>query len=755
MSSSVASTTSAARPSIKRVRYLTDDSSYSSFSATASIRREAEEQAARELALERQASRQRVLSAWDSLEQRYSRALDDDDIVDLETLTLVQDAGTLRQIADAPFGSLAAQDDVASDNDEEEDELGNWDDERFSAQHAWNRLQTGPASKPRTEEDDEDLRSFLRAEKARKRERGELDEEDSEEEYSHTERGQADEESDFVVVKNGEASEEEEESTSEFRPTPSQERETTSASGSGHEDTQEESEDELDAITPIKKSRPDQRHQTQQNEESDNDEATQATSDNVATTSSEDEIAVSDVEKERRYRERLRTEEPHGRGRFSSVKPNSPGDSHGREIVRSRNTQLTTPPRSKSFSTPSDTIYQNSSPRQKTPAIRATTKRTFVRSDAVARVTSPAKQVPKPPPPSGSALGKRKRRESPLLTPSSDDLSPRGHHGRPAYPSASPRWEEFHPKEEQRRYSHVRTDSSSHTEPPVSIDDYEDGYAENGYEDDNYESLDEVDSLSLWRGTPPPVHYQPGQRTRTVQDRGSPRRSMVPTSSSVSRAESIAPSDLSQLVFHLKKVNDWVKTHRIDDLPFDEAFPLPSVTPQRSQSRRPTWPSAPLQEERAVQTPPNRNRFASSRSGATGGSSVRSNRTYSSMGPPPTPSRLFETGSSTGSTHTTPNRSPIKSSPTKPSSSGSRLYRPLPARSSSSARQTPAQESPRRQVYRLATDANNERYVVRQEASPTKRRLIEPPKREDSFRPLSTGGTSRSDARVASSSRRY
>ena len=651
---SVASST--VRPPSKHVRYLTDDSSYSSFSTTASIRREAEEQAARELALERQASRQRVLSVWDNLEQRYSRALDDDDIVDLETLTLVQDTGTLRQIADAPFGSLAAQDEL-SENDEDDDELGNWDDERYSAEHAWNRLQTGGEPRQRTQEDEQDLKEFLRAEKQRRRERGEQDEE--EEDYSHTER-----ETEAITTENGEDGDE---SVSSFRPTPSQDAHTTSASGSDQEE--DESEDELDGLTPVKqKTRPAPAHDGEE------EEATEVISDR-GTSSSEDEIAVSDVEKERRFREHLRTEEPLGRGRFASVRPS---DSPTKV---SRNLQLSTPPRSKSFSTPSDTLYQNSSPRQKTPAMRMQTSRTYVRAGTAARNIPAARQGTAAPPMPNTSLGKRKRRESPLPTPSSDDLSPRHRPFGRAGPGNSRR-EDY---EEHQRYSHGRTDSSSHTEPPMSIDDYE----QDAYDDDGYESVDEVDSLSYSRTTPSPVNYRTAPQTRTVQQDSTPRRRQMPTAAAT-RRESLAPEDLSQLVFHLKKVNEWVKTYHGDELPFDEealTLPrsLPLLPPERAQSKRP--PAVPafahvraVGEQWDLATPPNRNRvFGRSSAGGTGGSSARSSRTYSSMGPPPTPSRLFETSSSApSSAHSTPNKSPVRSS-------GSRGYR------AASVRATPVQ----------------------------------------------------------------
>ncbi|CAG8694150.1 12645_t:CDS:2, partial [Acaulospora colombiana] len=247
--SSVASTsTEINRPPAKRVRYLTDDSSYTTSSTAALIQREAEERATQELEEQRRASRQRVLSVWESLAARYSRELDNDDIVDLESLTVIQDSGTLKAIREVPFGSLAAQDDSDSENDEDEDELGTWDDERHSAQTAWIRLQLSRQGPPLTEEDQKDLQEFLRAEQERKQTGEPLDDiyEFSDEEQPN--RGASkirmppnedtgDEEEEDVSergdVNARRDEEEEDDSASSFRPTPSEGR--ASSPGSANE----------------------------------------------------------------------------------------------------------------------------------------------------------------------------------------------------------------------------------------------------------------------------------------------------------------------------------------------------------------------------------------------------------------------------------------------------------------------------------------------------------------------------------------
>jgi len=667
--SSVASTSSAAvvRPPYKRVRYLTDDSSYSSFSATSTIRREAEEQAARELAAERQASRQRVLAVWEGLEERYSRALDDDDIIDLESLTVVQDAGTLKEIANVPFGSLAAQDDVTSDNDEEDDELADWDDERYSAQHTWNRLQTGAGDRPYTEEDEQDLQEFLRAESARRREE-ELSEEQDDYSYrpyrsdvkNKSTKGEYVTESEVEEDEEKEG-EEEEESVSSFRPTPSQDRESRSASST----ESGESDDELAGSGPEQIAEPRLTGARASQDEATNSEE--------SASSSEDEIAASDVERERLYQERLRTEEPLGRGRFSSVQvadsPKPP-----KSVRTMGNPQLSTPPRSKSFSTSSDVFYQGPSPPRRIYAIRPHSPK-VVPKPALAQTTArsrsvlpPSKRRSSPPPFPDVMLGKRKRGLSPPPTPRNMFTQ-----GRNAIPRNSTSLTKY--IHHGRNYSHARTYSSSApTEPPVSIDEYDQG---------EYDSPDEVDTLSR-RSLSPIPYPDPFQLSR-------------PQHPSQGRAESLAPSNLSQLVFHLKKVNEWVQTHHVDDLSFPDDPPFPSLADERSPSKRPAWP-APVSNSTSGGafwssqfTPPNRNRILSTR-GTT--SSTRSSRTYSSlMGPPPTPARLFEPGSTPSSTQTTPNKiSPVKSSPYNPfSTSSSRISRTVPTRSDSSIRAVSSQ----------------------------------------------------------------
>ncbi|KAG8966217.1 C-8 sterol isomerase [Tulasnella sp. 425] len=93
----------------------------------------------------RRASVSRVLSIWGSLEQRYARAIDDDDIIDLRNGTLVQDRGVLKArskpwhygqmlqgAGDAEGETNDDDEDDEEDEDERdgitasEDELGEW-----------------------------------------------------------------------------------------------------------------------------------------------------------------------------------------------------------------------------------------------------------------------------------------------------------------------------------------------------------------------------------------------------------------------------------------------------------------------------------------------------------------------------------------------------------------------------------------------------------------------------------------------------
>jgi len=78
---------------------------------------------------EREASIHRLLDHWASLAERYTRRLDEDDIVDLQTGQVTRDYGILRNSRKCKFGALAAlptgyiTGDEGSDSQEDEDDV--------------------------------------------------------------------------------------------------------------------------------------------------------------------------------------------------------------------------------------------------------------------------------------------------------------------------------------------------------------------------------------------------------------------------------------------------------------------------------------------------------------------------------------------------------------------------------------------------------------------------------------------------------
>jgi len=150
---------------------------------------------------EREASKLRLLDVWSSLAARYTRSLDEDDIVDLRTMKISKDNGVLRSAGKLTFGSMSAlpanitapdADDSSHEGDddgEEEndvygvDELdafvesptseqifevqnkGVYDDDADNAEPVLPKLPTMPPLGPM---DADDLNEFLEAERQRK-----------------------------------------------------------------------------------------------------------------------------------------------------------------------------------------------------------------------------------------------------------------------------------------------------------------------------------------------------------------------------------------------------------------------------------------------------------------------------------------------------------------------------------------------------------------------------------------------------------
>jgi hypothetical protein len=78
----------------------------------------------------RQASTKRLLDAWSQLEQRYSRPIEEDDIVDLVSLKVVKDRGNIRGLSkNWQFGRAADLDDRTGEEDKQTESSGVSEDE--------------------------------------------------------------------------------------------------------------------------------------------------------------------------------------------------------------------------------------------------------------------------------------------------------------------------------------------------------------------------------------------------------------------------------------------------------------------------------------------------------------------------------------------------------------------------------------------------------------------------------------------------
>ncbi|KAG6819991.1 hypothetical protein H0H93_006694 [Arthromyces matolae] len=121
----------------------------------------------------REESALRLLNVWSGLAERYSRPLDEDDIIDLATGKVVQDRGVLRNSQTCIVGAFADSgaddaEDALEEEEEEEEEV----DELDSFAPSTLRLDEGKArvallSEP-SAQDAQDLQEFLEAEQQRK-----------------------------------------------------------------------------------------------------------------------------------------------------------------------------------------------------------------------------------------------------------------------------------------------------------------------------------------------------------------------------------------------------------------------------------------------------------------------------------------------------------------------------------------------------------------------------------------------------------
>ncbi|KZS90488.1 hypothetical protein SISNIDRAFT_457641 [Sistotremastrum niveocremeum HHB9708] len=143
---------------------------------------------------EMRSSKQRLVSAWTELAERYSTPLHEDDIVDLRTVNFVKNRGVLTRSnrtyeigcfgdADESEKQQAVETDAESTYDEEED-LDELDALHEPTRPLANVVPRLPPLRPTMNpEDAEDLRDFLRAESMQ---RGHLEEDDDEEEYEES-----------------------------------------------------------------------------------------------------------------------------------------------------------------------------------------------------------------------------------------------------------------------------------------------------------------------------------------------------------------------------------------------------------------------------------------------------------------------------------------------------------------------------------------------------------------------------------------
>ncbi|KAJ3513042.1 hypothetical protein NLJ89_g3169 [Agrocybe chaxingu] len=151
---------------------------------------------------EREASKLRLLDVWASLAERYTRRLDEDDIVDIHTGEITRDNGVLRNSRKYDFGDFATasgagdEDSELEDEDDDEYDLDELDAFAETSSEPYDvddqddsELKAGgiavPPVTPLNPADAEDLRQFLAAERQRKEICG-SDVDEDEETYSLT-----------------------------------------------------------------------------------------------------------------------------------------------------------------------------------------------------------------------------------------------------------------------------------------------------------------------------------------------------------------------------------------------------------------------------------------------------------------------------------------------------------------------------------------------------------------------------------------
>ena len=481
-----------------------------------------------ELAAKRKESTLKVLSIWDSLERRYARPLEQDDIVDLETMRIVHDRGALRSMPQRTFGTVhkpehtngaessgGEDEDDEQDPEDDEDELGRWEVDDLEEV-----IRLRPQPNQLTVHDKNDLEEFLYAEEDRKAALGDPDE-------------------DFRQSSV--------ESQSSFRPTPSteQEREEGEEEGSATDD--------LDIVLPRKRvqfkslsttpgAREYGRHNGEDEEEEEEEEYVRPRRRALVeddSSSSDDPLAAAPADDTPRYPSSEPETLPPRPHNVSRVRSSSPKK---RTPARPRvNPQLFTPPLSKSPGRP-EVPFEPVRSLSRRPEADAR----FSPSPHDNRIRTPSRLLERGkireweeesfPGPSRPSPRKRKRGQSPLHTPTPD----------PPYPLSSRyRSTPFHVDQQGSPHQrHVKR--ARHLES----------------ENDRLPPRERLhDSHHVPFPPPTPVSYRHLEyHDELLSPPRDARHSRAP-----SRAPMATPRRISELMFHLNKVNEWVRHHGLED----------------------------------------------------------------------------------------------------------------------------------------------------------------------------------------------
>ena len=491
-----------------------------------------------ELTLRRKDSTLRVLSIWDSLEKRYARPLEQDDIVDLQTMRIVRDRGTLRSMPQRTFGTVhkhehtngaessgGEEEDDEQDPDDDEDELGRWEVDDLEEV-----IRLRPQPKQLTVHDKNDLEEFLYADEQRKAALGDPDEDLRQSSV---------------------------ESQSSFRPTPSVEQEQDEEEDGGS------ATDDLDGVLPRKRvqfkslsatprARGHERHSSQDEAEEEEEEYVHPRRRVVVEddgSSSDDPLAAARADDAPRYpSSEPETLLPHVRN-FSPARSSSPKKPSPKRPTPARpkvNPQLFTPPLSKSPGrpeAPSESVRplnRRSEVDNGIPGPSRLPERDRIREWEEESIFFPSRPSPR----------KRKRGPSPLPTPTPDPSYPISSRGRstPYHVDRQGSPQQGHAK--RPRYPEYEHDSL----PPHEE-----------LHDDHH-----IPSPSFGRVPYRPHRDEPPSPPRDVRGSRAP-----------SRAPTATPRQFSELMFHLNKVNEWVRHHGLEDdlcpaVAEEEAFtPLP------------------------------------------------------------------------------------------------------------------------------------------------------------------------------------